>query len=671
MLPTPLAWARKILKILKSNLSPNQIAFGFALGILAGLPPMGLHVIIPSSLALLARCSFRAFLVSMGLFKMISLGIAPAAHAIGKWCLDANRGLDAMWRWLFQLPVLAPMGYGRYLLFGSLIVAVLIAIPVFLLVRYLVLRYRVSLSDRVSEWTISKRLRAMRSITLARRLLTGGEAKYAVTTPPHGLFRYVRREMLIGLPIVYAVCYLLAALIVPLFAGTIATSTASWVVGADVTVQESAFNLLTGDLTLDDLHVQDPNEPDENLIEIPRLTLDAGMLPLLSKRVVFNRVAIADVSLHVKREIDGTLNIDNTASGWNADGYLAWASEHARRVDWLGLLRKLFEHMGDFRPLALRSDPYAPHRGGRSFPPFHPAFSIERLEIGRVLISLEDDFEPIGTSPLPPITLIEVELTNLAFPVDLRDGPVVVRLHGQWGDDPQSGFELSALLDASGRTYTLSVTRLDLPRLVRFYATTLPAGIESGSLSLVGTLRQHGATATGTVSFLLENLHIRGDPQQPLFGLPAETSSRVVDGINHYAEKLPIVFGSTISGSSDKPELEWEAPLLKIAREGLLMAGRREFETTIDQLGVQIANLGGITDIPLPEAYETLSVETESAARQLIEAAGSDLTHKLTTPGSERESASSDDPASLVKNLLERLFDAPRQSGDDTETDPQ
>ena len=134
MLPTPVAWLKRILAILKSNLSPNQIGFSFALGIFAGLPPIGLHILIPATFALLLRCSFRAFLISMGLFRLISLAVAPGSHAIGEWLLDSQRGLDTFWRWLFHLPVIAPMGFSRYLLLGSLVIALVMAIPTFLLI---------------------------------------------------------------------------------------------------------------------------------------------------------------------------------------------------------------------------------------------------------------------------------------------------------------------------------------------------------------------------------------------------------------------------------------------------------------------------------------------------------------------------------------------------------
>ena len=671
MLPTPLSWTKKILAILKSNLTPNQIAFSFALGVFAGLPPMGLHVIIPCTLALLVRSSFRSFLISMGLFELISLAIAPGAYAIGRWCLDASRGLDTLWRWLFHLPVLAPMGYGRYLLFGSLVIAAGIAIPVFFFVRFLVTRYRASFTQWVAGWRLSNFLRGRRGVKLARRFLAGGEAKYDSKAPPRGPFRFVRREMLVGLPIVYAVCYLLAAVLVPLFAGTIATTTASWVVGSDVSVSDSRFNLFTGGLVLDDLTVQDPNTPEENLVEIPRLTLDAGMLSLLEQRVVFNRVVIDDVSLHVVREPDGTLNIDNAASKWNVDGYLVWAAEHAPEVDWLGLLRRFLEHLDEIE-LPPRGDPYAAYRGGRSFDAFRPPFSIERIEIGRVLITLNDEFEDTDAGPLPPVTLIEVEMTNLAFPADLRSGPVELRLHGQWGDDPEAGFELVARFDASGRTFEISFSRLDLPRLARFYATTLPVEIDSGRLSVSAQIEQRDEQSSGTVSLLLENLHLAGHPARPLFGLPTETSARVIDGINRYAEELPIVFGSAVSGSAVDPSLEWEAPLLEIAREGLLMLGQRELESTIADLGARIDGLGGLPELPIDPDYAVVQSEVEGAARRIIEDAAGDLIDDvlgpLVRPGSETD----EEPAtSPISDLLERLLhpEGIPPDGDDSETE--
>jgi len=651
LLPGPLAWIKKTLGILKSNLTPNQIALGVALGVFAGLPPIGLHVVIPCTVAVLVRCSFRAFLVSFGLFELLSLAIAPGAYAVGRWLLDTSRGLDHVWRALFHLPVLAPMGYSRYFLFGSLTLSALFAVPVFVLVRLLVVRYRTSFARRVSGWRLSRWLALRRGIGVVRWAFAGGSAKYETKASPRGLFRLVRREGLLLLPTSYAACYLLAALAVPFFAGTLLTSTASWIAGTDVSVSESSFSLFTGRLELSDFSVQDPDAPTENLVEIPSITLDAGMIPLLAKRVVFDDVVIADASLHVVREPDGTLNLDNAATGWNVDGYLEWAENHARDVDWLGLLRQFLKYLSDVRPLPPRGDPHGRLRGGRSFPDVRPPLTVRRIEIGRILLALEDRLETAG--PLPAVTLLEVEISNLAFPVSLRDRPISIRLRGTLEGDPDAGFTLSAVFaegEVPSSTFAVSITRIDLARIARFYRTTLPVDVISAKATATAEIRLGGGEASGTASLLVEDLVVSARAERPLFGLPPATSDAVVDGLNRYAEDLPIVVGFAIGGTATAPTFEWEAALLEIARDGLQMSGERRLASTIEDLGVRIG-APNATPVLDPD-YESLRASADTAARAIIQSA----TGIFDVPADAEATGEADAPSLGIGELLERLF---------------
>lgn len=658
ILPGPISWIKKTLAILKSNLSPNQIAFGFTLGVFAGLPPVGLHIILPCTAALLFRCSFRAFLASFALFKLLSLVIAPSAYAVGRWLLDAGRGLDPFWRFLFHLPVLAPMGYGRYLLLGSLVLSLLIGVPVFILVRFLVIRYRVSIAEWVSEWRISKWLTDRRGLGIVRWAFAGGTAKFETKKAPHGVLRFIRREALIVIPSAYAICYLLAALIVPFFAGTLMTSTASWVAGSEVSVSDSSFSLFTGRLNLTGFSLQDPDKPTENLLEIPSIRLDAGLVPLIAKRVVFDDVIISDVELHVVREEDGTLNLDNVSSGWNADGYIEWAARHAKDVDWLGLLRQLLRYLSDVRPLAPRDDPYGRFRGGRSLPDFRPPLTVKRLEVGRVLLSLEDRHESEG--PLPEITLLEIEVSNLAFPALLRDRPVTVRLRGQFADDPGSGFSLSARFEAgedAETTFAVSLTRIDLPRIARFYRTTLPVKLVSAKATATAELRLADGDATGNVSLLVEDLVIASRSGRPLFGLPPTTSERIVEGLNRYAAELPIVIGFPIGGTTAAPTWEWEAALLDVARDGLMMLGQRRLESTIEELGFRIDALGGVTTSIEPD-YAALRAETEKRTGEILQSSTDGILERLlgSPPAEQTPSVQSNAAAPEIDEVLRRLL---------------
>ena len=643
----PWSGIKKVFKILKSSLSPNQIAFSFALGIFAGLPPMGMHVIIPITLAFLVRGSFRAFLLSMGLFKLISIAVSPASYAIGRFLLDTHRGLDDLWRVLFHLPVAAPMGYGRYLLLGSLALSLVMAIPVFFGVRILVIRYRRSFTAWVAGWNVSGRLRGKRWAAFLRWLFVGGEARYESAKRPWGPFRYVRREALVVLPLMYVACYLIAAVVVPFFAGKIATSAASYVVGGEVAVEKTSFSLFTGRLALEGLSVQDAAKRDENVLEIPSLTLDAGMAPLLEKRVVFNAIEIGDAYLHVVREADGTLNVDDFTSGWNAQGYMEWAREHADDVDWWSLLRRFIDYLGQPRPRKPRAD-LSRYAGGRSFPGYAPSFAVERLDVGRVHVSLADERSPDET--LPPLTLTDVEIRNVALPAKLSREPVVIRLNGVIGksvgqDNATATFTLSARLDDRGvvpiHTYTLDVRDMDLTQVSWLYDTTLPVQIMSGRATLNGSLTITGDDANGEVSLALNELVIAQRPGEGLFGLSPELTRRTIEGINRYAQEMPIVIGAAIDGSASALHVHWEKPLLKVAREGLLLEGRRELQGAIAQLGSQIDVLGPESEVKLPQAYQELQQQAEDYVQHLLGG------------GSAQEVP---DATDLMKGILDQLF---------------
>ncbi len=647
-----LPWSKlkKVFSILKSSLSPDQIAFSFALGVFAGVTPMGLHVIIPMTLALLVRGSFRAFLLSMGLFKLISIGLAPVSYSIGRFLLDTTRGLDSMWRVLTHLPVAAPMGYNRYLLLGALTISLAIAIPVFLAVRFIVLKYRHGFAAWVSGWNLSANLRGKKWAGVLRWLFVGGKPKYESTKAPRGVFRYIRRDALVILPLVYVVCYLLAALIVPFFSGTIAISAASYVIGGEVAVKDSSFNLFTGRLNLTGLSVQDPNEPQENILEVPSFTLDAGMIPLLEKRVVFNAIALDDAYMHVTRQEDGTLNVDDFNSGWNFEGYVEWAAKHADDVDWWSLLQRLIDYMGQPRPRKPKAD-LSQYAGGRSFAPYKPVFAVEELAIGQIHVSLEDRRNI--DQGFPPLLLTDVNVENLVIPAKLGSKPIIITLEGFVGqtnpqnvDDLQAAFVLAVSLDDRGELpvhkYTLEVSDMELTKMSWLYNTSLPVKVLSGRATVSASVTITGEQAAGEASLALKDLIIAQPPGENLFGLSQELTQRSIEGINRYAKDLPIVIGVAIDGSADSPEVHWQEPLLEIARQGLMLEGKRELQGAIDQLGTKLGTFDRVPDVKLPPGYQQLQEQAEDYLRQAM-------------VGGDGEQ-DSNGATELMKDILDQLF---------------
>jgi hypothetical protein len=341
------------------------------------------------------------------------------------------------------------------------------------------------------------------------------------------------------------------------------------------------------------------------------------------------------------------------------------------------------DYMNQWTPLASRDNAYAAYGGARSLPDSKPPFGIERLEIGHILITLDDERVAASEGPLPPVSLFEMEVSNLAFPASLRTDDMTLSVRGQWDNDPDAGFQLSVTSSTSEAvsvsTIRFSVKRLDLSQWTQFYATTLPVDVESGLVSMSGSVRVEGGTVSGEVSFLLENLAIQAVPGKPLFGLPVETSARVIEGINRYAEEVPLVFGSAVGGTTAAPTLQWEAQLLEVAREGLMMAGRRELDRTIESLAERIEFLGGLEDIPLDASFQVVGEQADAAARAIVEQAAGGLIHDMPGLGERIDDSAGRDDAEpgasrlldVLPGLLEDLLEPSSQdSGTDEEQTP-
>lgn len=623
----PFKLVRKIFKILKSDLTPNQIGVGFCLGIFMGIAPLGLHSGLLISLALLFRCSFSSFLLAFALFKLLSILSAPLSYTVGRTILEQWTFLHPLWQALFHWPVIAPMGYNRYLLFGSYAIAFLISIPVFFIIRVLIIKYRTSFVGLVESWPLYQRWKKRRLFKLLRWLVGGGEAKFKRARKRPHLFRYIRKEMLIGLPLLCLIAYLLAGIIVPFLATGIVTRASSAVVGSEVSVEDTSFNLFTGRLTLQNLTVQNPERTGENVMQIPEMAIDVGMLPLLEARLVFNEGLAKEINFNVKREEDGSLNIDDFEAGWDFEGYIAWLQENAPRVDWIKLFQKYIEYRSRRKPRLTKREELAQFKGRKPFPDLRPLFTWQRLGVERVHLTLRDEYK--GKGDLPRITAIEVTLENLAIASDLNKQPVLLSLKGELEGDPESFFRLTARFDYRGEPvmheYSLELRNIDLVSFLYVYEQTLPVRLTNGKATLASRITVRGEVQPTELyaenNLLLEKLHIEQKEDRPLFGLDQETCNRVVEGINNYAEEYPIVIGFLIDGTTASPTFHWERQFLEIAKQGLIMEGKREVQKYIDQLDLKIIELETLEtgkEIQLQPEFKVIQDAVEELIQQSL-----------------------------------------------------
>ena len=126
-----LKFLHSLAKTLHSEGTPGQIAGGIALGAALGLTPlMNLHNAIVVVALCVINVSFGAGLLGMAIFAPVGL---PSLRPFFAW-IDAQ-------------PVIAFSNLTNTVVLGSLVAWIVLFIPIFVLCRIAVIRYRVSLGD--------------------------------------------------------------------------------------------------------------------------------------------------------------------------------------------------------------------------------------------------------------------------------------------------------------------------------------------------------------------------------------------------------------------------------------------------------------------------------------------------------------------------------------------
>lgn len=566
--------ARGLFKILNAELTPAQIAFGFCFGIAAGLVPFGWNTLFLFSIALVFNCSFSGALLTFPFAKLFSIPLASISYALGHALLDALSFLDSLWNNLFHWPVLALMDYHRYLIFGSYVLSFLIAIPVFFLIKRTVERYRtIWLESLENKLDATRAYQALQRRSWLFRLVQwamGGRVYFREKAPERLFFRIFRKESLWAVPVLYALVLVLLALIVPLTISTLVAQATTFVIGGEVDVRSASFNSLNGRLVVPRLTVQNPSKKEENVVVLSDLALDLDLPALLSKRLVINEASVGEISFNVRREADGSLNLNHLDTGQDFSKYFDWLIKEAQKIDWIKLIKEYLKARFE----SPHKDDLAPYAGARDLPGFAPAFVLEKLKVGRVHINLTDELQKNGK--LPAISMVDVIMDDLSWNSALSPHPIKVTLHATLSDMPDASLSWTALFDEriAHREFVLELKKVNIVALNPIYEKSLPFGIAQGVATLTAKTTVDDKINKGSATLLVEGLRLQAPANFSLFGLDPGASKAVLDGINAYAQRCPILVEFPISGTSEAPHFEIEGPLLEIAKKGLIWAGQ-------------------------------------------------------------------------------------------------
>jgi len=142
---------QSLLGALHSEGTPGQLAAGIALGSILGLTPLvNLHNAVVFAALVLLNVSFAGGMLGWAVFVPIGFLLDPLFDWIGHTLLF-RPVLTPLFTSLYNMPIVPLTNFNNTVVLGSLVFAVLFAIPLFFAARYGVVRYRATIAERVAQ----------------------------------------------------------------------------------------------------------------------------------------------------------------------------------------------------------------------------------------------------------------------------------------------------------------------------------------------------------------------------------------------------------------------------------------------------------------------------------------------------------------------------------------
>lgn len=165
-----LGFIAKLLKVLNSDDNPAQVALAVVFALILGLTPlMSPHNILILLLVLLLRVNLSFFILSFVFFSGLAYLLDPLSNQLGANLLH-NDGLNGLWTALYQSSFWRFMGYNNTLILGSLCLAVIFAVPVYLAVIWAITRYRDHLRAKFAQTRLMLFVKSTRLFSLYNAL---------------------------------------------------------------------------------------------------------------------------------------------------------------------------------------------------------------------------------------------------------------------------------------------------------------------------------------------------------------------------------------------------------------------------------------------------------------------------------------------------------------------
>ena len=139
------------IKLLNSDTGTISLAMGLTCGFILGMTPtLSLHSLLIFLVLFFFRIQIGAALLAAFFFKFVAFLPDPAFDAVGSKVLDIE-SLQAFYTTLYNMPIIPFTRFNNTIVMGSAVITFALSPLVFILSRYLIVKYRQTILARFKE----------------------------------------------------------------------------------------------------------------------------------------------------------------------------------------------------------------------------------------------------------------------------------------------------------------------------------------------------------------------------------------------------------------------------------------------------------------------------------------------------------------------------------------
>lgn len=146
---------KSVIVMFQTDISPNQIAWGFALGAILGLVPNMFMKLVLFIVIMLFKVNISAALIGCTLYAIVSYPLDFLFDVVGFWVLNISF-LNPFYTWLYNVPVVPFTNFNNTIVMGSLVVGLILLVPNGIFAKKFLVYYRTHLKEKISKWKIVK-----------------------------------------------------------------------------------------------------------------------------------------------------------------------------------------------------------------------------------------------------------------------------------------------------------------------------------------------------------------------------------------------------------------------------------------------------------------------------------------------------------------------------------